>query len=43
MRIKVPDRNTDLVGGVCTQCNNDFGNDLTLTTTWIDDVTFICN
>jgi hypothetical protein len=34
MRIKVPDRNTDPVGHVCTTCNNDFGNDLTLTTSW---------
>ncbi|MFL5305294.1 MAG: hypothetical protein ACJ8F1_08775 [Polyangia bacterium] len=34
VRVKVPDRNTDPVGGVCTSCSNDFGSDLTLTTTW---------
>ena len=34
MRVKMPDRNTDPVGGVCTSCFNDFGADLNLTTTW---------
>ncbi len=34
VRVKVPDRNTDPTGGVCTSCFNDFGSDLTLTTTW---------
>jgi endoglucanase len=34
VRVKVPDRNTDPTGGVCTSCFNDFGADLTLTTTW---------
>ena len=34
VRVKVPDRNTDPTGGVCTSCSNDFGVDLTLTTTW---------
>jgi hypothetical protein len=34
VRVKVPDRNTDPTGGVCTSCSNDFGSDLTLTTTW---------
>ncbi|HVV53637.1 MAG TPA: hypothetical protein VHO06_28535 [Polyangia bacterium] len=34
VRVKLPDRNTDPTGGVCTQCSNDFGADLTLTTTW---------
>jgi endoglucanase len=34
VRVKIPDRNTDPTGGVCTQCSNDFGVDLALTTTW---------
>jgi hypothetical protein len=34
VRVKVPDRNTDPVGAACTSCSNDFGSDLTLTTTW---------
>jgi hypothetical protein len=34
VRVKVPDRNTDPTGGICTSCSNDFGVDLTLTTTW---------
>ena len=34
IRIKVPDHNTDAAGGVCTSCGNDFGTNLTLTTTW---------
>ncbi len=34
VRVKVPDRNTDAVGGICTSCSNDFGTDLTLSTTW---------
>jgi endoglucanase len=34
VRLKVPDANTDPEGGVCTECFNDFGADLTLTTEW---------
>jgi endoglucanase len=34
VRLKVPDSNTDPDGGVCTECFNDFGADLTLTTDW---------
>ncbi len=34
VRLKVPDVNTDPAGGVCTSCFNDFGADLTLTSTW---------
>ena len=34
IRIKVPDHDTDPAGGVCTSCGNDFGTNLTLTTTW---------
>jgi endoglucanase len=34
VRLKVPDANTDPEGGVCTECFNDFGADLTLTTDW---------
>jgi hypothetical protein len=34
VRVKVPDVNTDAAGGVCTSCGNDFGTNLTLTTTW---------
>jgi endoglucanase len=34
VRVKVPDRNTDPIGGICTSCFNDFGVDLALTTTW---------
>jgi hypothetical protein len=34
VRVKVPDRNTDPTGNICTSCSNDFGVDLTLTTTW---------
>ena len=34
VRVKVPDRNTDPTGGVCTSCFNDFGADVNLTTTW---------
>jgi hypothetical protein len=34
VRVKVPDRNTDPTGAICTSCSNDFGVDLTLTTTW---------
>jgi hypothetical protein len=34
VRIKVPDHNTDPAGGVCTSCGNDFGTNLTLTTSW---------
>ena len=34
VRLKVPDMNTDPQGGVCTECFNDFGADLNLTTEW---------
>jgi len=34
VRLKVPDVNTDPEGGVCTECFNDFGADLNLTTEW---------
>ena len=34
VRLKVPDSNTDPEGGVCTECFNDFGADLNLTTDW---------
>jgi hypothetical protein len=34
VRVKIPDRNTDPTGGVCTACANDFGSDLTLSTAW---------
>jgi endoglucanase len=34
VRLKVPDVNTDPVGKVCTECFNDFGADLTLTSEW---------
>ena len=34
VRLKVPDANTDPDGKVCTDCFNDFGSDLELTTTW---------
>jgi len=34
VRLKVPDSNTDPDGGVCTECFNDFGADLSLTTDW---------
>jgi endoglucanase len=34
VRLKVPDVSTDPAGGVCSACFNDFGVDLTLTTTW---------
>ena len=34
VRLKVPDVNTDPDGGVCTECFNDFGGDLNLTTDW---------
>jgi endoglucanase len=34
VRLKVPDVNTDKDGKVCTDCFNDFGMDLDLTTTW---------
>lgn len=34
VRLKVPDSNTDPDGGVCQECFNDFGGDLTLTTEW---------
>jgi endoglucanase len=34
VRLKVPDGNTDPEGGVCSECFNDFGGDLNLTTEW---------
>lgn len=34
VRLKVPDNNTDPDGGVCSECFNDFGLDLTLTENW---------
>jgi endoglucanase len=34
VRVKLPDVNTDADGKVCTECFNDFGVDLELTTTW---------
>ena len=34
VRLKVPDGNTDPDGAVCTECFNDFGGDLSLTTEW---------
>jgi endoglucanase len=34
VRVKVPDVNTDKDGKVCTECYNDFGADLNLTTAW---------
>jgi endoglucanase len=34
VRLKVPDSNTDPEGKVCTECFNDFGSDLELTTEW---------
>jgi endoglucanase len=34
MRLKVPDGNTDPDGGVCSECFNDFGADITLATEW---------
>lgn len=34
LRLKVPDGDTDPDGKVCTECFNDFGADLDLTTTW---------
>jgi endoglucanase len=34
VRVKLPDVNTDPEGKVCTECFNDFGMDIELTTTW---------
>jgi endoglucanase len=34
VRVKLPDVNTDQDGRTCTECFNDFGVDLELTTTW---------
>jgi len=34
VRLKVPDGNTDPDGGVCSECFNDFGMDLTFTEQW---------
>ncbi len=34
VRIKLPDKYTDPDGGVCTECYNDMGMDLTLTNEW---------
>jgi endoglucanase len=34
LRLKVPDTNTDPDGGVCSECFNDFGADIVLSTDW---------
>lgn len=34
VRLKIPDVNTDPQGGVCTECFNDFGANMNLTTEW---------
>lgn len=34
VRLKVPDRQTDPGGGVCTECFNDFGKDFVFTEQW---------
>lgn len=34
VRLKVPDGNTDPEGGVCSECFNDFGEDLNLSEQW---------
>jgi endoglucanase len=34
VRLKVPDVSTDPEGGICSECFNDFGADLNLTTEW---------
>jgi endoglucanase len=34
VRLKIPDATTDPEGGVCTECFNDFGADINLTTDW---------
>lgn len=34
VRLKVPDQNTDPDGGICSECFNDFGMDLTLSNEW---------
>jgi len=34
VRVKVPDKNTDPEGGVCSECYNDFGVTLNLTEQW---------
>jgi endoglucanase len=34
VRVKFPDKNTDPEGGVCSECFNDFGVDLSLTEQW---------
>jgi endoglucanase len=34
VRLKVPDVSTDPEGGVCSECFNDFGADINLTTEW---------
>jgi endoglucanase len=34
VRLKVPDMNTDPDGAVCTECFNDFGGEVNLTTEW---------
>jgi endoglucanase len=38
VRLKVPDKNTDPDGGVCSACFNDFGRDLNLTDEWTEYV-----
>lgn len=34
MRLKIPDKNTDPDGGVCSECFNDFGMDISLSQEW---------
>lgn len=34
VRVKVPDRNTDPAGGVCSECYNDFGAEVDVTSEW---------
>jgi endoglucanase len=34
VRLKVPDASTDPEGGICSECFNDFGADINLTTEW---------
>jgi endoglucanase len=34
VRVKIPDKNTDPEGGVCSECFNDFGVNLNLTEQW---------
>ncbi|MBN2197164.1 MAG: hypothetical protein JW751_30445 [Polyangiaceae bacterium] len=36
LRLKIPDVNTDKRAGVCEECFNDFGMDITLTEGWVE-------